>query len=228
LVATVSFWIFHLSSSPSALEKIFLPPNILATPPVMLSRQGQRGGLPGQMFPLTPRQRSSGPIDGLLPNQSRRNEMGNGVGSHSLAESGLSGYKSVMPRRPRMATGGCVYHAINRAVGRSTIFEKVDDYAAFEAVLEEAREQVDMRLLAFCVMPNQAVQVVSDSGRRALRACGTESTGAPGLALPSAKRSGSRPRRSVWDWNPRYVPPAAQNASVPTGEPSHDAANRHK
>jgi hypothetical protein len=79
---------------------------------------------------------------------------GNGVGSHSLGESGLSGYDSVMPRRPRIATGGCVYHALNRAVGRSTIFEKVDDYAAFEAVLEEAREQVDMRLLAFCVMPN--------------------------------------------------------------------------
>ena len=59
-----------------------------------------------------------------------------------------------MPRRPRIATGGYVYHALNRAVGRSTIFEKVDDYAAFEAVLEQAREQVDMRLLAFCVMPN--------------------------------------------------------------------------
>lgn len=66
----------------------------------------------------------------------------------------MSGYDSVMPRRPRIATGGYVYHALNRAVGRSTIFEKVDDYAAFEAVLEEAREQVDMRLLAFCVMPN--------------------------------------------------------------------------
>ncbi len=55
-----------------------------------------------------------------------------------------------------------------------------------------------------------------------------ESTGAPRLALPSAKRSGSRPRRSVWDWNPRYVPLAAPNTSVPTGEPSRDAANRHK
>ncbi len=59
-----------------------------------------------------------------------------------------------MPRRPRIATGGDVYHALNRAVGRSTIFEKVDDYAAFEAVLEEAREQVDRRLLAFSLMPN--------------------------------------------------------------------------
>jgi hypothetical protein len=66
-----------------------------------------------------------------------------------------------------------------------------------ELQLEDmSREQVDMRLLAFCVMPTQAVQVVFDSARRALRACGTESTGAPRLALPSAKGSGSRPRRS--------------------------------
>jgi len=80
--------------------------------------------------------------------------VGNGVvqkwvGPHSLAESGLSGCDSVMPRRPRIATGGYVYQAVDREVGRSTIFEKVDDYAAFEAVLEETREQDDMRLLAF-------------------------------------------------------------------------------
>jgi hypothetical protein len=31
---------------------------------------------------------------------------------------------------------------------RSTIFKKAGDYAAFEQVLEEAREQVEMRLLS--------------------------------------------------------------------------------
>ena len=61
---------------------------------------------------------------------------------------------AALPRRPRVATGGYVYHALNRGVGRSTIFETVGDYAAFEQVLEEAREQVEMRLLSFCVMPN--------------------------------------------------------------------------
>ncbi len=59
-----------------------------------------------------------------------------------------------MPRRPRVATGGYVYHALNRAVGRSTLFEKVEDYAAFEKVLEEAGHGSGMRLLGFCVMPN--------------------------------------------------------------------------
>ena len=33
--------------------------------------QGQRGGLPGQMFLLAPRQLGSGLIDRWLPNQSR-------------------------------------------------------------------------------------------------------------------------------------------------------------
>ena len=59
-----------------------------------------------------------------------------------------------MPRRPRFATGGYVYHVLNRAVGRARLFEKTGDYLAFQRVLEEAREQVPMRLLAFCVMPN--------------------------------------------------------------------------
>jgi putative transposase len=47
-----------------------------------------------------------------------------------------------------------VYHVLNRAVGRATIFETTKDYAAFEKVLQEAREQVVMRVLAFCLMPN--------------------------------------------------------------------------
>jgi len=47
-----------------------------------------------------------------------------------------------------------VYHALNRAVGRSSVFEKVEDYAAFEKVLEEAGQRAGMRLLGFCVMPN--------------------------------------------------------------------------
>ena len=59
-----------------------------------------------------------------------------------------------MPRRPRVATGGYVYHVLNRAVGRGTLFESVEDYAAFEEVLEEAGDRIRMRLLAFCVMPN--------------------------------------------------------------------------
>jgi putative transposase len=59
-----------------------------------------------------------------------------------------------MPRRPRVATGNFVYHVLNRAVGRSTLFETDDDYLAFLKVLRQARTKVDCRLLSFCVMPN--------------------------------------------------------------------------
>ena len=59
-----------------------------------------------------------------------------------------------MPRRLRCNTGGYVYHALNRAVGRTTLFRKEGDYAAFEEVLRQAKEWQPMRLLAYCLMPN--------------------------------------------------------------------------
>jgi putative transposase len=59
-----------------------------------------------------------------------------------------------MPRRPRFASAGYVFHVLNRAAGRRRIFENDADYAAFERVLHTAGERVPMRLLAYCVMPN--------------------------------------------------------------------------
>ena len=59
-----------------------------------------------------------------------------------------------MPRRPRFATGGYVFHVLNRGAGRQTLFETDHDYDAFVALLDEARRHTPMRLLAFCVMPN--------------------------------------------------------------------------
>jgi putative transposase len=47
-----------------------------------------------------------------------------------------------------------VYHVLNRAVGRATLFEKPADYLAFEKVLREARDWLPVRLLAYCVLPN--------------------------------------------------------------------------
>ena len=59
-----------------------------------------------------------------------------------------------MGRPRRAADGGLVYHVLNRANARMTIFHKPDDYAAFERVLEEAVERTKTRLLAYCLMPN--------------------------------------------------------------------------
>ena len=59
-----------------------------------------------------------------------------------------------MGRPPRLALGGYVYHALNRANARMRIFKTDADYEAFEALLEQACERLPMRLLAYCIMPN--------------------------------------------------------------------------
>ena len=59
-----------------------------------------------------------------------------------------------MGRPLRSAVGGLIYHVLNRANARQTIFEHARDYEAFERVLEEAHDRVPMRTLAYCLMPN--------------------------------------------------------------------------
>jgi len=59
-----------------------------------------------------------------------------------------------MPRRTRCSDAGYVYHVLNRAVGRATLFDKPADYAAFEKVLRQAWERTGMRLVAYAALPN--------------------------------------------------------------------------
>lgn len=59
-----------------------------------------------------------------------------------------------MPRRPRITTGGLVYHVLNRRVGRAALFETAHDYAAFERIVEEAITRSGSRLMAYCLTPN--------------------------------------------------------------------------
>jgi putative transposase len=59
-----------------------------------------------------------------------------------------------MGRPQRAAEGGYVYHVLNRANARMTIFGDEGDYQAFENVLLEAVERTGTRLLAYCLMPN--------------------------------------------------------------------------
>ena len=59
-----------------------------------------------------------------------------------------------MPRRPRQSTGGYIYHVLNRAAGDAPIFTKPSDYRTFEQVLEDSRRSVDVRVLAYCLMPD--------------------------------------------------------------------------
>ncbi len=59
-----------------------------------------------------------------------------------------------MGRIPRVDIGEIVYHVINRANARLPLFEKNEDYQLFEDLLAEAVKKFDMRILAFCIMPN--------------------------------------------------------------------------
>jgi len=59
-----------------------------------------------------------------------------------------------MGRAKRANDGGTAFHALNRANARATVFHKPDDYAAFETVLREARERIDVRVLSYWLMPN--------------------------------------------------------------------------
>ncbi|MBP9749293.1 MAG: transposase [Candidatus Pacebacteria bacterium] len=59
-----------------------------------------------------------------------------------------------MPRQPRNAHGGYIYHVLNRANARLPIFETDKDYRLFENILEEAKEREDVSVLAYCLMPN--------------------------------------------------------------------------
>ena len=59
-----------------------------------------------------------------------------------------------MGRPQRAAEGGYVYHVLNRANARMTIFADDGDYEAFEKVLRRPSNGAETRLLAYCLMPN--------------------------------------------------------------------------
>jgi len=65
-----------------------------------------------------------------------------------------------MGRPKRASQGGVVYHVLNRANARMTIFDSEGDYEAFERIVEEAVARFDMRLLAYQLMPNHWHQVL--------------------------------------------------------------------
>lgn len=59
-----------------------------------------------------------------------------------------------MPRLARVDVGDHVYHVINRANGKLTIFEKDNDYLLFETLLKDAKRETSMRIVAYTLMPN--------------------------------------------------------------------------
>ena len=69
-----------------------------------------------------------------------------------------------MPRQARVAPGGLIYHALNRGVGRMTLFEKASDFRDFERCLREAQESVPVRLLCYWLRTIHAPQTRRELG----------------------------------------------------------------
>lgn len=59
-----------------------------------------------------------------------------------------------MPRTARVAPGGTVFHVLNRGNDRKTVFESDLDYLAFLRVMHKTQEEIPVRILAWCLMPN--------------------------------------------------------------------------
>jgi putative transposase len=59
-----------------------------------------------------------------------------------------------MPRAKRQSPGGFVYHVLNRANARQTIFRGSSDYNMFEKILTEGLSKIPMRLTGYCLMSN--------------------------------------------------------------------------
>jgi len=59
-----------------------------------------------------------------------------------------------MPRIARVSVGNMLYHVINRSNARAQIFHNDDDYKHFEKLLLDGKDMIDMRIIAYCIMPN--------------------------------------------------------------------------
>ena len=59
-----------------------------------------------------------------------------------------------MPRTARVTPGGTVFHVLNRGVGRMRLFNKDQDYEAFEKIIAKTLLSCPMRICSYCLMPN--------------------------------------------------------------------------
>jgi putative transposase len=59
-----------------------------------------------------------------------------------------------MGRVKRVDVGGMIYHVLNRANFRSRLFKEPAHYQDFLGLVEESLDFVQVRILAYCLMPN--------------------------------------------------------------------------
>ena len=68
-----------------------------------------------------------------------------------------------MPRPPRRMFANHCYHVLNRANQKAQVFHQPSDYVAFIRLMTKAQDQVELPLLAACLMPNHVHLVVRPS-----------------------------------------------------------------
>lgn len=59
-----------------------------------------------------------------------------------------------MPRIARGLADGLIYHVLNRGNGKQTVFHKDRDYNAFVELMKEAKKKYEVKIFAYCLMPN--------------------------------------------------------------------------
>ncbi|HTH93030.1 MAG TPA: transposase [Candidatus Paceibacterota bacterium] len=59
-----------------------------------------------------------------------------------------------MARKPRIDVGGEFYHVLNRVNARVKILFTDKEYLMLEKILCEAKSRFNMRIIAYCLMPN--------------------------------------------------------------------------
>ena len=62
--------------------------------------------------------------------------------------------RPTVPRRSRQATGGLVFHVVNRGSRRGLLFDSYAGYLVFESLLVAAARKFDVEIFAYCLMPN--------------------------------------------------------------------------
>jgi len=59
-----------------------------------------------------------------------------------------------MPRISRGLADESIYHIINRGNGGQVVFQKNKDYEVFISLMSDAKIRYDVKILAYCLMPN--------------------------------------------------------------------------
>lgn len=103
-----------------------------------------------------------------------------------------------MPRSPRIVLPGYPHHVVHRGHNRRTVFQTIGDYSSYIDSLHELKRQYDVKLLAYCLMPNHAHLLLEPGSTDGLGRLMKR------LAGRHTARLNQRERRSGALWEGRY------------------------